>query len=154
MTKPSKLITVLSCASAVAMLASVTGFVGPASANGKPVTPEELKHAHDVFMDAVKKGDRLFHGDPVIAKEMGVTLTTTGMSCAMCHPMASDTHPFTYPKFQQETGQFFTLRDMINWCIAVPNTGTALDLGSEAMKDLEAYITWSNTGSVLVPGRY
>ncbi|MGB9188129.1 MAG: hypothetical protein WCB34_09110 [Methylovirgula sp.] len=154
MTKTTTFIAVLSCASAIAMLASVTVFVGPASANGKPVTPEQLKHYHDVFMAAVKKGDLLFHGDPATQKEMGVTLSATGMSCAMCHPMASDTHPQAFPKFQASMGEFVALRDMINWCIANPTQGTAIDPESEAMKDLEAYITWENTGSVLVPGKY
>ncbi len=154
MTKPTRFVSVLSCASAVAMLASVTVFVGPASANGTPVTPEQLKAYHDAFMAEVKKGDLLFHGDPATQKQMGVTLSTTGMSCAMCHPMASDTHPYDFPKFQAVVGQFMALRDMINWCVAVPNQGTAIDPESEAMKDLEAYITWSNTGSVLTPGKY
>jgi thiosulfate dehydrogenase len=43
---------------------------------------------------------------------------------------------------------------MINWCIEKPNQGEILDHDSETMKALEAYIYWSNTGSVLVPGKY
>ena len=78
----------------------------------------------------------------------------TGMACAMCHPFASDTHPQAFPKFQVSMNEFATLRDMINWCIDKPNQGEKIDPNSEAMKALEAYIYWSNTGSVLVPGRY
>ena len=48
--------------------------------------------------------------------------------------------------------KFATLRDMINWCIEKPNQGEKIDSDSDAMKALEAYIYWSNTGSVLVPG--
>jgi len=85
---------------------------------------------------------------------MGVKLTTSGMACAMCHPFASDTHPMAFPKFQVSMNQFATLRDMINWCIEKPNQGEKIDPESEAMKALEAYIYWSNTGSVMVPGKY
>jgi len=51
-------------------------------------------------------------------------------------------------------GKFATLRDMINWCIEKPNQGEKIDSDSEAMKALEAYIYWSNTNSILVPGKY
>jgi thiosulfate dehydrogenase len=137
-----------------AVVAMAAGLAGPASAHKDPVTPEQLKAYQDAFMDEVRKGDLLFHGDGATAKEMGVTLSTTGWACAMCHPMASDTHPQSFPKFQVQIGGFATLRDMINWCIEKPNQGEKIDLESEAMKALEAYITWSNTGSVLVPGKY
>src|ERR1700732_849664 len=77
-----------------------------------------------------------------------------GWACAMCHPFAADTHPQAFPKFQVSMNKFATLRDMINWCIEKPNQGEKIDPDSEAMKALEAYIYWSNTGSVLVPGKY
>ena len=105
-------------------------------------------------MEEVRKGDLLFHGDGATAETMGVNLSTTGMACAMCHPMGADTHPHSFPKFQAQIGKFSTLRDMINWCIEKPNQGEKIEGDSDAMKALEAYITWSNTGSVLVPGRY
>jgi thiosulfate dehydrogenase len=76
------------------------------------------------------------------------------MACAMCHPFASDTHPQAFPKYQVSMNKFATLRDMINWCIEKPNQGEKIDSDSDAMKALEAYIYWSNTGSVLVPGKY
>jgi thiosulfate dehydrogenase len=141
-------------ASLLATLATVAAFVGPAKANKTPVTLQQLQAYDQVFMDEVKKGDLLFHGDEATAKQMGVKLTTTGMACAMCHPMASDTHPMAFPKFQVSMNQFATLRDMINWCIEKPNQGEKINPDSEAMKALEAYIYWSNTGSVLVPGKY
>jgi thiosulfate dehydrogenase len=128
--------------------------VGPATANKDPVKPEQLKVYQEVFMEEVRKGDLLFHGDAGMAEQLGVKLSTTGWACAMCHPMASDTHPQAFPKFQASMAKFATLRDMINWCIEKPNQGEKIDPESEAMKALEAYITWSNTGSVLVPGKY
>ena len=128
--------------------------VVPASAHKSPVTKEQLKSYEDAFMEAVRKGDLLFHGDAATAKELGVNLSNSGMACAMCHPFAADTHPHTYPKFQVQIGKFSTLRDMVNWCIEKPMQGEQIDSDSEAMKDLEAYIYWSNTGSVLTPGKY
>jgi thiosulfate dehydrogenase len=135
-------------------IAVVAVFAGPATANKDPVTREQLKAYDEVFMEEVRKGDLLFHGDPAIAKQMNVVLSTTGMACAMCHPMAADTHPQAFPKFQVSMAKFATLRDMINWCIEKPNQGQKIDPESDAMKALEAYIYWSNSGSVLVPGKY
>lgn len=140
----------------IALAAAVLtlGIAHPAGAARDPVTPEQLKAYNDVFMAEVKKGDLLFHGDGATAKAMGVTLSTTSMACAMCHPMASNTHPGSFPKFQAQVGKFSTLRDMINWCIVKPNQGEEIDPESEAMKALEAYIYWSNSGSVLDTGQY
>ena len=87
-------------ASAVAALVAIAILVGPARANKDPVTPEQLNAYNQVFLDEVKKGDLLFHGDDATQKQMGVKLTTSAMACAMCHPFASDTHPMSFPKFQ------------------------------------------------------
>jgi thiosulfate dehydrogenase len=133
---------------------AVAVVVGPASANKDPVTPNQLKLYEQAFMEEVRKGDLLFHGDAAMAEQLDVKLSNTGWACAMCHPMASNTHPHAFPKFQASMAKFATLRDMINWCIEKPNQGEKIDPESEAMKALEAYITWSNTGSVLVPGKY
>lgn len=131
-------------------------LAGPTNAHKDPVRPEQLKAYQEVFMEEVRKGDLLFHGDPKMAEQLGVAddLSKTGMACAMCHPMASDTHPQSFPKFQAQMAKFATLRDMINWCIEKPNQGVKIDPESDAMKALEAYITWSNTGSVLQPGKF
>jgi thiosulfate dehydrogenase len=135
-------------------MALALGAFSPAMAERKPTTAEELKHYEEVFMEEVRKGDLLFHGNPEMSKKMGVTLSTQGMACAMCHPMASDTHPGSFPKFQPSMGRFVALRDMVNWCIGNVNKGTPLDADSDAMKALEAYIYWSNSGSVLSTGKY
>ena len=154
MTTRTTVSRVLSRVAFVGALAGVAVLVGPAGANKTPVTPQQLQAYDEVFMEQVRNGDLLFHGDAATAKEMGVTLSTTGMACAMCHPFASDTHPQAFPKFQVSMNKFATLRDMINWCIEKPNQGEKIDPESDAMKALEAYIYWSNTGSVLVPGKY
>jgi thiosulfate dehydrogenase len=119
-----------------------------------PVTPEQLKLFNDLFMETVRVGDLLFHGDAALEQKMGIKLSETGMACAMCHPFAADTHPQSFPKFQVAMAKLATLRDMTNWCIEKPMQGTAIDVDSDAMKALEAYMTWSNTGSKLVPGTY
>ena len=154
MTTKTTISRVLSRIAFVGTLAGVAVLVGPAGANKTPVTPQQLQAYDEVFMEQVRKGDLLFHGDAATAQQMGVTLSTTGMACAMCHPFASDTHPQAFPKFQVSMNKFATLRDMINWCIEKPNQGEKIDPDSDAMKALEAYIYWSNTGSVLVPGKY
>jgi thiosulfate dehydrogenase len=141
-------------ASLVGLPAAIAVLVGPANANKDPVTPQQLQAYEEAFMEQVKKGDLLFHGDAATAKQMNAILSNTGMACAMCHPFASDTHPHAFPKYQVSMNKFATLRDMINWCIEKPNQGEKIDSDSDAMKALEAYIYWSNTGSVLVPGKY
>jgi len=117
-------------------------------------TPEQLKAFEEVFMEQVRIGDLLFHGDAATEKRLGVELSRTGMACAMCHPFAADTHPHEFPKFQEQMNKFATLRDMINWCIEKPNEGVKIDPESDAMKALEAYIIWANRGSKLDPGRH
>jgi len=131
------------------------GLLGePALAHKEKHNAEQLKAFDDVFMEQVRLGDLLFHGDGATEKKLGTTLSKTGMACAMCHPYSSDTHPHEFPKFQEQMNAFATLRDMINWCIEKPNQGEKLDVNSDAMKALEAYITWSNKNSKLDPGRH
>ena len=89
------------------------GSRGPSQANKTPVTPQQLEAYNEVFMDEVRKGDLLFHGDDATQKQMGVKLTSSAMACAMCHPFASDTHPQAFPKFQVSMNKFATLRDMM-----------------------------------------
>ena len=113
-----------------------------------------MKTFDELFMEQVKIGDSLFHGDAAMEKKMNVTLSTTGMACAMCHPFAADTHPAQYPKWQEQMSKFAALRDMINWCIEKPNQGELIDPDGPAMKALEAYITWSNNNSPLAAGTH
>lgn len=122
--------------------------------HGEPHAPEQLKAFEDSFTEQVRIGDLLFHGDANTEKKLAVKLSNTGMACAMCHPYASDTHPYEFPKYQEQMSEFAALRDMINWCIEKPNQGEKIGVNSPAMKALEAYIYWSNRGSKLDPGRH
>jgi thiosulfate dehydrogenase len=136
----------------VAIVLSLVRLVDRAEGHGAPHTSQQLSAFDALFMDEVKKGDLLFHGDAAMQQQMDVKLSATGMACAMCHPMASDTHPQQFPKYQEQMNKFATLRDMINWCIEKPNQGEKIDADSDAMRALEAYIYWSNSGSALTPG--
>jgi thiosulfate dehydrogenase len=130
----------------------ITGDSEEAAAHKAKHSAEQLKAFDEVFMEQVRRGDLLFHGDPGMQQQLDVNLSSTGMACAMCHPRAADTHPQEFPKFQEQIGAFATLRDMTNWCIEKPNQGEKIDPDGEAMKALEAYMTWSNRGSTLTPG--
>ena len=141
-------------AALVAALALLTADSDPALAHKEKHTSDQLRAFQEVFMEQVKVGDDLFHGDPDVAKRFNANLSKTGMACAMCHPFTSDTHPQEFPKFQEQMNKFATLRDMINWCIEKPNEGIKLAEDSDAMKALEAYIIWSNRGAKLDPGRH
>jgi thiosulfate dehydrogenase len=129
-------------------------FAVTSQAHKEQHTPEELAFFEQAFLEQVIIGDRLFHGDKQLEREMGINLSNTGMACAMCHPFASDIHPHEFPKFQEQMSEFATLRDMTNWCIDKPNEGEMIPVDSDAMKALEAYMYWSNRGSVLDPGRH
>jgi len=130
----------------------VAGDSDEAAAHKAKHSAEQLKAFEEVFMEQVRIGDLLFHGDAQAQEQLGVKLSNTGMACAMCHPMAADTHPHEFPKFQEQMSTFATLRDMTNWCIEKPNQGEKIDPDGAAMKALEAYMYWSNRGSTLTPG--
>ena len=144
----------LAIATVVTVLFVAALGVEQAFAHKAPHTNEQLAAFEQVFMEEVRTGDLLFHGDVATEKKLGVKLSSTGMACAMCHPYTSDTHPHEFPKFQEQMNEFATLRDMINWCIEKPNEGEKIDPNGKAMKALEAYITWSNRKSTLDPGRH
>jgi thiosulfate dehydrogenase len=139
---------------AAGLMAMAIGLQQQVSAHGEKHDTAQLEAYHEVFQELVRDGDLLFHGDKATEKRYGVNLSDTGMACAMCHPFTSDTHPYEFPKFQEQINEFATLRDMINWCIEKPNEGERLESDSMAMKALEAYIYFSNRGSTLDPGRH
>ena len=95
----------------------------------------------------VAEGKRIFHSD----KELGGTI---GVSCDMCHPDASNTHPETYPKYQVQLQKVALLRDMINWCIENPVKGKALDPNDPKLRALEAYILAQRKGVPLNYGKH
>ena len=61
-------------ASLLVTLATVAALVGPAKANKTPVTPQQLEAYNEVFMDEVRKGDLLFHGDAATETDGGQPL--------------------------------------------------------------------------------
>ena len=153
-TKLNKAVGVAALAGTISLAGAALLVGGPAVAHKEAHDTATLKAFGDAFMEQVVMGDRLYHGDAAAEKQMKVTLSKTGMACAMCHPIGSDTHPHEFPKFQEQMSEFATLRDMINWCIEKPNEGVKIDPNGAAMKALEAYIYWSNSGSVLATGKY
>ncbi len=127
---------------ALMVLLSVSwcGFAG-----ADEFTKEDLKKWESEFMAVVKKGEALFHSS---------SLGKNKVSCDMCHPNASNTHPETYPKFQKQLGKVVGLRDMINWCIQNPLEGETLKADDPKMIALEAYITYERRGVPLAPGKH
>ena len=125
MKRPRKIRTMLGAS--LGLLLIVASGPNPALAHKAKHTPEQLKAFEQAFLEQVKVGDMLFHGDGDTQKRLGVTLSNTGMACAMCHPFASDTHPYTFPKFQEQVSKFATLRDMINWCIEKAAEGEKIE---------------------------
>ncbi len=95
----------------------------------------------------VAEGKRIFHD----AKALG---GTNAISCDMCHPDASNTHPETYPKFQVQLGRVALLRDMINWCIENPVRGKPFADDDPRLKALEAYILAQRKGTALEYGKH
>ena len=149
--KKSKIIWILTVTS---LFVGVTLFLlAPAAAHKKRHSAADMQAFDDAYMEVVKTGDALFHGGGP-QEELGITLTKTGMACAMCHPFASDVHPHQFPKFQEQMSEVAGLREMINWCIEKPNEGVKIGIDSEAMIALEAYIMWSHKGTVIEPGTH
>jgi hypothetical protein len=95
----------------------------------------------------VADGKSIFHD----AKALGSTI---GISCDMCHPDASNTHPETYPKYQVQLQRVALLRDMIDWCIENPIKGKALDPNDPKLRALEAYIYAQRKGVPLDYGKH
>jgi thiosulfate dehydrogenase len=81
-------------------------------------------------------------------------LGTNGVACAQCHPNAANTHPETYPKFQQQLGRVIALREMINWCIRQPLEGQPLKLDDPKMIAIEAYVAYERRGVAMTPGKH
>jgi len=95
----------------------------------------------------VEQGNQIFHS----AKLLGGTI---GVSCDMCHPNAANTHPETYPKYQEQLQKVALLRDMINWCIENPVKGKSLDPNDPKLRALEAYILAQRKGTPLDYGKH
>jgi thiosulfate dehydrogenase len=105
----------------------------------------DLDRWQQEYMSVVEQGEKLFHG--------GLGNTNT-VSCDQCHPNGANTHPETYPKFQQQLGRVAVLGEMINWCIMNPLESEALALDDSSMVALQAYIHHERRGVELAPGKH
>ncbi|HVN86217.1 MAG TPA: hypothetical protein VMW17_15380 [Candidatus Binatia bacterium] len=112
---------------------------------GTAETPREMRVWEAELKRVIDDGYKLFH-----SSELG----TNGISCDMCHPDASNTHPESYPKFQTQLKKVALLRDMINWCIENPLEGPKLADDDDKMKAIEAYILSSRKGAALDAGKH
>lgn len=95
----------------------------------------------------VVEGSRIFHDAEALGSQVAV-------SCDMCHPDGSNTHPETYPKFQVQMGRVALLRDMINWCVEHPVRGKRFEPDDPKMRALEAYIYAQRKGTPLNYGKH
>lgn len=129
-----------SLAVAVALLA-VVGV----SIQADEFTDADAERWQGEYMSVVADGRALW-GSP--------DLGTNGVACGQCHPNAANTHPETYPKFQQQLGRVIALREMINWCLMNPLEGETLTLDDPRMIALEAYIAYERRGVPLDPGKH
>ena len=113
----------------------------------KNVTKQDLVVWEKETERLVTEGSRIFHN----ADELGSTIA---VSCDMCHPDGSNTHPETYPKYQVQLGRAALLRDMINWCLENPCRGKPLSGDDPKMRALEAYIMAMRAGKALEYGKH
>ena len=98
------------------------------------------------LMQSVAAGDALWHNGKIGGNP-------TGLGCGNCHPDGSASNPHTFPKFQTNLGKVGTLREMINWCIAVPVQGRIYDSDSDEMIAMEAYSFYTHRGVAIAPAK-
>ena len=127
---------------AAGTLALVAAF---SAAAREPFTKEELADQEKALLAAVDHGRDLWHGS-------NPSMSTNGLACGNCHPDAAASNPHTFPKYQSDLGKVITLRDMINWCITVPQGGKPLDVNSDDMVAMEAYAFYLYRGTKIAPG--
>ncbi len=130
---------------AVAAVAVALGLAPGRTAHADEFTQADIDRWMAEFKSVADEGRALW-----VSADLG----TNGVACAQCHPNAANTHPETYPKFQQQLGKVIAIRDMINWCIQNPLEGTPLELDDPKMTAIEAYITWERRGVKLEPGKH
>ncbi len=139
-------------------VAAAEGAGGPSGAAAAPSGADQFQtygayteRDRQIWRDSTEKlvaeGKRIFHD----AKALG---GTDAISCDMCHPDGSNTHPETYPKFQVQLGRVALLRDMINWCIENPVRGKPFADDDPRLKALEAYILAQRKGVALDYGKH
>ena len=132
------------CGICALALVLVAGLI-PVNVGADEFTKEDLERWEGEFMSVVEYGRELW-----VSGDLG----GNGVACAQCHPNAANTHPETYPKFQQQLGKVIGLRDMFNWCLINPLEGQELELDSREMIAMEAYAHYERRGVKLAPGKH
>jgi cytochrome c len=128
----------------LAVVGAALAVVG-VSLQADEFTDTDVERWQAEYMSVVADGRALW-GSP--------DLGTNGVACGQCHPNGANTHPETYPKFQQQLGRVIALREMINWCLMNPLEGETLELDDPRMIALEAYITYERRGVALDSGKH
>ena len=126
------------------VVALALGLVG-VSLQADEFTDKDVERWQAEYMSVVEQGRELW-----VSPDLG----SNGVACAQCHPNAADTHPETYPKFQQQLGRVIALRDMINWCLMNPLEGETLQPDDPRMVAMEAYVHFERRGVPLDPGKH
>ncbi len=126
-------------------IVSVVVFNFGTTSRADEFTEKDLERWQEEFMTVVQRGRELWTSS---------VLGTNQVACAQCHPNGANTHPETYPKFQQQLGRVVGLRDMINWCLMNPLEGKALEFNDPRMVAIEAYLAYERRGVPLAPGKH
>ena len=128
-----------------ALVLGMAALLGHSLLTADEFTKEDLARWDKEYMAVVAAGRALW-----TSPELG----TNGVACAQCHPNAANTHPETYPKFQQQLGRVVTLGEMFNWCIQQPLEGQPLALDDPRMVAMVAYATFERRGVALAPNKH
>jgi thiosulfate dehydrogenase len=134
-----------SIAGTVGVAVVLAAIAGVFAVRADEFATEDAERWQNEYMTVVGEGRALWtSGD----------LGTNGVACAQCHPNGANTHPETYPKFQQQIGRVVALRDMINWCLQQPLEGEPMALDDPRMIAIEAYLAYERRGVELAPGKH
>ena len=128
-----------------AVALALAAGIGQIVVQADEFTEADLERWQAEYMSVVKEGRELW-----VSADLG----TNGVACAQCHPNAANTHPETYPKFQQQLGRVIALREMINWCLMNPLEGEPLAHDDPRMVAMEAYVMFERRGVPLAPGKH
>ncbi len=130
---------------AAVVVGGLVALIAVTTASADEFTKADVERWQQEYMTVVQKGRELWTSP---------ALGTNGVACAQCHPNAANTHPETYPKFQQQLGRVAALREMINWCIQQPLEGKPLSLDDPRLVAMEAYVAYERRGVPLAPGKH
>jgi thiosulfate dehydrogenase len=132
-----------------AALLAATGalalFMTGSTSAREPFTDAELAEQQKALLAVVDHGRDLWHGSLP-------SMSTNGLACGNCHPDAAASNPQTFPKYQADLGKVIAFREMVNWCIQVPQGGKPLDVSSDDMVAMEAYAFNLYRGEPIAPG--